>query len=204
LQALGPLVAGFAVQAKDWRWSSWELLWFAGPTLIVVLACLPETSPDTILLRRAQRLRQLTGRTDLKSESEIRQAQLAPRHIAFDALIKPFEINILDPAVLFTTVYTALVYGLYYSFFESFPLVYRNIYGFNLSQLGLTFLSVLIGLIVGVVTYCAYFYYVGDPKMKKMEKVPPEARLWPGLVASFFIPVGLFIFGKQASLIITG
>jgi DHA1 family multidrug resistance protein-like MFS transporter len=159
LQALGPLVAGFAVQAKDWRWSSWELLWFAGPTLIVVLACLPETSPDTILLRRAQRLRQLTGRTDLKSESEIRQAQLAPRRIAFDALIKPFEINILDPAVLFTTVYTALVYGLYYSFFESFPLVYRNIYGFNLSQLGLTFLSVLIGLIVGVVMYCAYFYW---------------------------------------------
>jgi DHA1 family multidrug resistance protein-like MFS transporter len=101
-------------------------------------------------------------------------------------------------------VYTALVYGLYYSFFESFPLVYRNIYGFNLSQLGLTFLSVLIGLIVGVVMYCAYFYYVGDPKMKKMGKVPPEARLWPGLVASFFIPMGLFIFGKQAPLIISG
>jgi DHA1 family multidrug resistance protein-like MFS transporter len=204
LQALGPLVAGFAVQAKDWRWSSWELLWFAGPTLIVVLACLPETSPDTILLRRAQRSRQLTGRTDLKSESEIRQAQLAPRHIAFDALIKPFEINILDPAVLFTTVYTALVYDLYYSFFESFPLVYCNIYGFNLGQLGLTFLSVLIGLIVGVIMYCAYFYYVGDPKMKKMTEVSPEARLWPGLVASFLIPVGLFIFGKQASLIIPG
>jgi DHA1 family multidrug resistance protein-like MFS transporter len=149
-------------------------------------------------------LRQLTGRTDLKSESEIRQAQLSPRHIAFDALIKPFEINILDPAVLFTTVYTALVYGLYYSFFETFPLVYRNIYEFNLGQLGLTFLSVLIGLIVGVVMYCAYFYYVGDPKMKKMMEVPPEARLWPGLVASFLIPVGLFIFGKQASLIIHG
>jgi DHA1 family multidrug resistance protein-like MFS transporter len=118
-------------------------------------------------------------------------------------LIKPAEINILDPAVLFTTIYTALVYGLYYSFFESFPLVYRNVYQFDLGQLGLTFLSVLIGLVVGVVMYCAYFYYVGDPKMKKMETVPPEARLWPGLIASFFIPIGLFIFGKLTSHIST-
>ncbi|OCK82497.1 MFS general substrate transporter [Lepidopterella palustris CBS 459.81] len=196
--ALGPLVGGFAVQLENWRWSSWELLWFSGPILLVVLISLPETSSDTILLRRAKRLRELTGRSDLKSASEIRQAQMSPRHIAFDALIKPWEINILDPAMLFTTVYTALTYGLYYSFFESFPLVYRNIYGFNLGQLGLAFLAVLIGLIVGVIVYCAYFCYVGDPKMAKMESVPPEARLWPGLIASFLIPIGLFIFAWTA------
>jgi MFS transporter, DHA1 family, multidrug resistance protein len=84
--------------------------------------------------------------------------------------------------MLFTTVYMAQIYGLYYSFFESFPLVYRDIYGFNLGQLGLAFIAVLIGLVAGVVVYCAYFYYVGGPKMAKMESIPPEARLWPGFV----------------------
>jgi DHA1 family multidrug resistance protein-like MFS transporter len=123
---------------------------------------------------------------------------MSTRQIAFNALIKPWEINILDPAVLFTTIYTALTYGLYYSFFESFPLVYQGIYDFNLGELGLAFLAVLIGLIVGVIMYCTYFYYVGDPKMAKMAEVPPEARLWPGLGASFLIPVGLFIFGEIA------
>ena len=121
---------------------------------------------------------------------------MSPRRIAFNALIKPWEVNILDPAVLFTTFYTALTYGLYYSFFESFPLVYRDIYGFNLGELGLAFLAVLIGLVVGVVIYCGYFYYIGDSKMAKMEAIPPEARLWPGLVGSFLIPSGLFIFGR--------
>lgn len=193
-------MGGFAVQSETWRWSSWELLWFSGPILLVVLISLPETSSDAILLRRAKRLRELTGRSDLKSASEIKQAQMSPRHIAFDALIKPWEINILDPAMLFTTVYTALIYGLYYSFFESFPLVYRDMYNFNLGELGLAFLALLIGLIVGVVVYCAYFYYVGDPKMAEMESVPPEARLWPGLIASFLIPIGLFIFGKSPPL----
>ncbi|TVY41383.1 Cycloheximide resistance protein [Lachnellula subtilissima] len=192
--ALGPLVGGFAVQAKGWRWSSWELLWFAGPMLLVVLIGLPETSADHILLCRAKRLRELTGRSNLKSESEIKQAQLSPRQVTFDALIKPFEINILDPAMLFTTLYAALTYGLYYSFFESFPLVYIDIYGFSLGELGLSFVSVLSGLFVSIALYCSYFYYIGHPRMLKMESVPPEARLWPGLIASFLIPIGLFIF----------
>lgn len=168
--------------------------------LLVVLIGLPETSADHILLCRAKRLRELTGHSNLKSASEIKQAQLSPRQVAFDALIKPFEINILDPAMLFTTLYAALTYGLYYSFFESFPLVYINIYGFNLGELGLSFVSVLSGLFVSIGLYCSYFYYIGHPRMAKMETVPPEARLWPGLIASFLIPIGLFIFGRSTPI----
>ncbi|KAF7188717.1 Caffeine resistance protein 5, partial [Pseudocercospora fuligena] len=198
--ALGPLMAGFAVQAEGWRWSSWILFWFSAPVLILVLLFLPETSPDTILLRRARRLRALTGRTDLRSASEIKQAKMSPIQVAYDALIKPWQINFLDPAVLFSTIYTALTYGLYYSFFESFPLVYQGIYGFDLGQLGLTFLSLLIGLLVGVHIYCGYFYFIGDPAMSKMDSVPPEARLPPGLGGSIVIPIGLFLFAWTARI----
>lgn len=118
------MVAGYAVVAKGWRWSSWELLWLAAPIAKLLFLTLPETSADTILLRHAERLRALTGRTDLMSKSEIRQRHMNARAIAFNALIKPWEINALDLAVPFTTVYMALVYSTYYSFFESFPLVF--------------------------------------------------------------------------------
>ena len=163
---------------------------------------MPETSPDFILLQRAKRLRKLTGRTDIKVESEIRQANMAgPGYVAFQALIKPAEINIKDPAMLFTTIYTALIYGVYYSFFESLPIVYGQIYGWNLGETGLAFLAVLVGLITAVVLYCAYFFFLGDRQMAYMEaqepgSIPPEARLKPGLVATFCIPLGLYIFGK--------
>jgi DHA1 family multidrug resistance protein-like MFS transporter len=160
---------------------------------------LPETSSDKILLQRAKRLRASTGRTDLKSESEMRQEKISSRRIAFNALIKPWEINIKDPAMLFTTLYTALTYAIYYSFFESFPLVYQDIYHFNLGELGLAFLAVLVGLLIAVIAYSAYFRWIADPKFAQAEKmgkeIPPEARLWPGLIATFFIPTGLFIFG---------
>lgn len=96
-----------------------------------MLWSLPETSSDNILLRRAQRLRALTGRTDLQSESEIKQKHMSPKAIAFDALIKPWEINALDPAVLFTTVYVSILYGIYYSWYATSLLVvveeYTNI-----------------------------------------------------------------------------
>lgn len=79
---------------------------------------LPETSSATILLHRAQRLRKLTGDTNLRSASEIEQANLSPGKVAVDSLWRPIQINLLDPAVLFTSIYTAIVYGIYYSFFE--------------------------------------------------------------------------------------
>ena len=159
----------------------------------------PETSSDNILLRRAQRLRARTRRSDLKSASEVKQDKLSPQQIAVDALIKPWQINILDPAVLFTTIYTALIYGIYYSFFEAFPLVYGDEYRFNIGEIGLAFLSVFVGLVVAMALYCSYFYFYADAKMESMETVQPEARLWPGLVATFFVPIGLFIFGTCAS-----
>ncbi|KAL4938791.1 hypothetical protein BDV06DRAFT_214830 [Aspergillus oleicola] len=192
--ALGPLVAGFAVEAKGWRWSSWELLWLSGPIMILMFLTMPETSSNNILRRRAQRVRALTGRADLKSESEVQQAQMNPREITFNALIKPWEINMLDPAVFFSTFYTALTYGVYYSFFEAFPLVYADMYGFSTGQQGIAFLSVLCGLVVAVTLLCCYFYFIAPRQLGKYEQIPPEARLWPGLFGTWFIPIGLFIF----------
>lgn len=156
---------------------------------------LPETSSDTILLRRAQRLRALTSRDDIKLESETAQAHMSTRTIAYDALIKPWQINALDPAILFTTAYTALTYGIFYSFFESFPLVFEGVYGFSLGSVGLAFLSVLVGLLVAVLLQCGYIFFIAPNQLAKLENVPPEARIWPGLWATFMIPLGLFIFG---------
>lgn len=59
--ALGPLLFGFAIMAKSWRWLLWEIVWMSGPVLVLMLLCLPETSTPTILLHRARRLRKLTG-----------------------------------------------------------------------------------------------------------------------------------------------
>jgi len=76
-------------------------------------------------------LRKLTGATNIKSRSEIEQEKLKASEVFWDAIIKPIEIMVKDPAVAFTNIYvsalfrktkqllitsqTSLTYGIYYS-----------------------------------------------------------------------------------------
>ncbi|KAF2029004.1 benomyl/methotrexate resistance protein [Setomelanomma holmii] len=192
--ALGPIISGFSVAAENWRWSLWEMLWMNGPIFLSLFFFLPETSSANILLRRAQRLRKLTGDERLRSQSEIDQKNLTPRAIAIEALWRPFQLMLLDPSIAFTAVYTAIVYGIFYSFFEAFPLVYNELYGFNLGELGLTFLSVTVGVVIAITWYWWYIYTIVEPSIRAHGLGSPERRLIPALFVTFLVPIGLFIF----------
>jgi DHA1 family multidrug resistance protein-like MFS transporter len=67
---LGPLISGFAVTTEGWRRSQWEIFWVTCPTQLLMFALLPETSNPSILLRRAARLRRVTGDGCLLVKSE--------------------------------------------------------------------------------------------------------------------------------------
>lgn len=197
--ALGPIISGFSVSAENWRWSQWELLWLAGPIWLLMFLCLPETSPSNILLRRAKRLRKLTGDPRVKSQSEIDQANLKVMDLVKENLLRPNQMMVLDPAIGFTAVYTALVYGIYYSFFEAFPLVYIGMYGFNLGVMGLAFLSITVGVIIAITCYWSYVYWKVEPEIRQHGLGAPERRLIPALFAAFLCPIGLFLFGEFPS-----
>ncbi|KIX98175.1 uncharacterized protein Z520_06255 [Fonsecaea multimorphosa CBS 102226] len=200
--ALGPIISGFSVPATNWHWSLWEILWLAGPVYVSLLFLLPETSSSNILLRRAARLRKLTGNNNLKSQSEIDQENLTVNEIVMSNLWRPAQINILDPAVLFTSLYISLMYSIFYSFFEVFPLVYgtgnpgkaTHGYGMNGGQIGLIFLSISVGVSIAIVTYVLYLYFVFEPEVKTRGLGEPERRLIPALPASLLLPIGLFWF----------
>lgn len=196
--ALGPLLSGFAVPVEGWRWSLYISIWASAPILILMFLFLPETSGDAILLQRARRLRKITGSDRFMSQSEINQRNMKVSSIFLDALIKPLEITLKDPAVLFVQVYTAIIYGIYYSFFEVFPLVYPVYYGMNLGQIGLVFLCVLISCLIGVALYVAYLYYYANPRLVKYGFGLQESRLIPALPAAFGPTIGLFIFAWTA------
>lgn len=198
--ALGPTISGFSVPKTNWHWSMWEMLWMGGPALILLFTCLPETSASNLLLRRAVRLRKLTGDNRLKSQSEIEQAEMSVSDTAIFYLWKPWEITALDPAVLFTSVYTSLIYGIFYSFFEVFPLVYPVMYHFTPGESGLAFLPIPLAALTSVGLYWSYLWYIVEPDLIANGLPAPEKRLIPALFASFLVPIGLFWFGKFQSL----
>ena len=68
---LGPLLGGFAAQAKGWSWTIWELMWLCGFSLVIFIFFLPETSANNILFRRTRRLRKVTGIQTLRCQPEL-------------------------------------------------------------------------------------------------------------------------------------
>lgn len=41
---IGPIIAGYAVDAKGWRWSFYEMIWISGFALALLSFTLPEVS----------------------------------------------------------------------------------------------------------------------------------------------------------------
>ncbi|CAG5187872.1 uncharacterized protein ALTATR162_LOCUS11811 [Alternaria atra] len=178
--------------------SQWELLWMAAPVFLLFFFFLPETQPTTILLHRSARLRALTGNANIRTQTEIDRKGTKFSATLFDAIIKPLEICVKDPALLFINVYSALTYGIYYSFFEVFPLVYLEIYGFSVGEMAIVFLSIIVGCLISITIYFSYLRFYLIPDILKRGLRPQEHRLVPAIFASFGVPIGLFLFGWTA------
>jgi DHA1 family multidrug resistance protein-like MFS transporter len=189
----GPLVGGFAAQAEGWRWTIWELAWLCSFVLIVLLFLMPETSSSNILYRRAQRMRRATSDTTLRSQSEIDAAEVTVKG-SLVVLARAFTLTFSDLVIFLVDLYSALLYGVLYIWFESFPLVFGDIYGFNLGQQGLAFLGIFVG---GLVTLPCYLIWIRRYVVPQFARpvIKPEMILPPTFFGAFALPICLFWYG---------
>lgn len=94
---------------------------------------------------------------------------MSARSITYNALIKPWQLNALDPAILFSTVYVSLTYSVFYTFFEAFPLVFPVMHGFGLGETGLAFVAVPIGLMIAIPAQLLHYYFYAEPFLSKTD-----------------------------------
>lgn len=129
-------------------------------------------------------------------------------------LFRPVMMLVTEPIVTFFSLYVAVDFGILYIFLASFPLVYTEVYKFNLGQVGLSFTPILVGCVLGSCTclLCDRFFYrkqllklraangssnsISDHPVKL--HVEPEHRLYPSMIGSLGIPLGLFWFAWTA------
>lgn len=97
---------------------------------------------------------------------------------------------------MFADLYIALLYSAYYLFFAAFPQWQLGL-GWSIAIQGISYLSIVIGGIIGMIIYVLYqILYM--PKYYQTKGWPAaEKRLEPALLASFILPIGLFIFGES-------
>ncbi|KAL9103366.1 MAG: hypothetical protein Q9163_001578 [Psora crenata] len=191
---IGPVAGGYLSEAVGWRWVFWVIAIAGAAISLPSLFFLCETYSFVILDRKAKRLRKETGNPDLKSKLASPYTQLGLFKVS---IVRPVKMLLLSPIVLGLSTFIAVVYGYLYLLFTTLTVVFEGQYHFSAGSVGLTYLGIGVGSLVGTVI----FGVASDKILKYMSakgEMKPEYRLPPMIPGSLFIPVGLFIYGWTA------
>jgi MFS family permease len=153
-----------------------------------------ETYEPVLLERRAKRLRMETGNPNLRSRLD---PGIPKQEFFIRAIVRPTKMLLFSPIVLILSIYMAIVYGYLYLLFTTLTMVFEGTYHFSQGNVGLAFLGIGIGSMLGLVIFGA----LSDKTVKKMAaqgEMKPEYRLPPLIPGSLVIPIGLFWYGWSA------
>ncbi|AQZ09566.1 hypothetical protein BZL39_A05010 [Zygosaccharomyces parabailii] len=190
---MGPIVGSLLSVKCSWRWVYYFMIIFSGCLYGIMFIFLPETHHQTILKRRAKKLR-AKGDNSYRAISEIKTRSV--KKIAKDTLLRPI-ILLSELIVFLVTLYMAVIYGLLYMFFFAYPVVYSEGKHWGDIKTSLMFIPLGAGTILG--TLAAPFlnkdYVKRARKYTDQGQVPPaELRLIPMMIGCWFVPIGLFAY----------
>lgn len=199
----GPIAGGFITQSYlGWRWTAWITLIMGAFFGIVAVIFCPESYTPVLLQRRATKRRLATRNWAIHAPADEHPVNM--QEIVQKYLLRPFIMLALEPILVLITIYMAVIYGILYLFFFSYPIAFQESRGWNPGVGALPFLGILIGVILGVaiITYTSHTRF--ERKMMENDGNPvPEERLIPMIIGAILLPIGLFWFAWTSSPIIT-
>ena len=96
----------------------------------------------------------------------------------------------MEPILLLIDIHIGLVYSIMYLYYEAFPLAYIQLRHWNLVQMGLAFMPLVIGCVMTAISYSIYILK-SSYKIEKPESVfGPSATL-----GAILLPIGLLVWG---------
>jgi len=150
-----------------------------------MFALMRETYSVKILERKTRLLRKETGNQDLVSKLD---PGLTPRDHLQRALLLPLRMLFLSPIVLLFS------YGYLYLMFTTLTEVFERVYGFSTGTVGLTYLGLGCGMLLGLFIFGAVSK-ISAKKLAGAGGITPESRLPLMIPGAFCVPIGLFIYG---------
>ncbi|KAF2193997.1 benomyl/methotrexate resistance protein [Zopfia rhizophila CBS 207.26] len=196
---VGPLVGGFINQYTTWRWSFYVLLVWSGVQLALIVIFVPETYHPVLLRQKAIRLRKETGHPKWIAPIE-KLSRSIPKTVLWSC-IRPFQLLFFEPMCLNLCILSAILLGILYLFFGAFPLVFQSNHGFTISQVGISFMGLLVGMLLGIASDPIwrknYNRLVQQREAQGGEPggSEPEFRLPPTIYGAILVPIALFGFG---------
>ncbi|KAI9646637.1 hypothetical protein NHQ30_004633 [Ciborinia camelliae] len=178
---VAPIVAGYISPALGWRWTFWIGLIIAGASWIP-LVFLPETYGPVLLLQRAKKLRKETSNPELFAPIELEKQDL--KQLITVTLTRPIRMLFFELIVLASSLYLAFAYGIFYMYFEAYPIIFQGIYGQSSGVSGLMFLPIGVGAIIAIVVFLRWDTY--------LRKAQAANKPWTQKEESRRLPLAIF------------
>ena len=193
--SFGPIIgAGLISDSGSYHWPFWFVCIVSGVLFITLSVFLPESSTSTLLYRKAERLRALTGNYRIVSQGHLDLGEKDLHTILTETFWRPFEIMIFEPVVLLINIYLGLIYAILYLWFEAFPIVFYETYGFSLVGMGASYMSQILGLLIGACVYLPIIYHRFTKKLLAGETLAPEVHLPVCIYGSLAMSLGMIVF----------
>ncbi|EEP76107.1 conserved hypothetical protein [Uncinocarpus reesii 1704] len=165
------------------HWVYYVLLMWGGAVAVSIILFVPETYHPVLLRRKAVSRRKQTG--DDRWIAPIEKLDKSLVKTVLRSVYRPMLLLVFEPMCLNLCVFSAILLGILYLFFGAFQLVFSTIYGFELWQVGVSFLGLLVGMAIGTASDPIWSRNYGRLTRKRQQAVgreefEPEWRLPPG------------------------
>lgn len=154
---LGPLIGGPLSAHAGWRWIFWLLTIIGGFFLLAVLLFLPETARSVVAngsIATTGMNKPLLPYLSPKTTATKEQSGKPPRSLLEKILAttpNPIKavLLIFEKETSLVLLVSAMFYMIYYIVQASLPGLLLSNYGFNTTQIGLSYLPISLGVILG-------------------------------------------------------
>ncbi|KAH0831446.1 putative MFS multidrug transporter [Fonsecaea pedrosoi] len=188
---VGAVIGGFVGQYLSLPWIFWMQLCIGGAVQIIHFFLVPETRA-TILLDREAKRRRKNGETNIYGPDELKKPRFPMKEFA-RIWMRPFQMFVMEPIVLCLSLLSGFSDALLFTFLEAFTPVFKQ-WGFKPYQVGLAFISSLVGYVLAYLTYLPVIRHHNKIRADDPNKLSPESRLWWLLFLAPLETIGLFGF----------
>ncbi|KZV69849.1 multidrug resistance protein 4 [Peniophora sp. CONT] len=196
--AIGPVMGGYLAETVGWKYCFILVGCLSSAAGILGVPLLRESYAPVIRLRLAKGM---SPEEAMRRHPHLQEAHDPSKKWAImrENLERPFILLTRSLICFALSLYMALVYGIYYLMFATFPELFASVYGFSSGSTGLTYLGLGLGFILATALGGHYGNVVYLHLVEKNGGVSkPEYRLPALIFGSLFAPIGLFWYGWSA------
>ncbi|KAH9870855.1 hypothetical protein J1614_006427 [Plenodomus biglobosus] len=191
--SIGGVIGGPIEKYLTWQWNFWIQLIF-GVSVQAVHFFMPESRSTILLDREAKRLRKTGEDPSAYGPNELKKPRVSLKE-AGKIWLRPFEMFVREPIVLFLSLLSGFSDALIFTFLEAFAITFPENFGFGTLQVAWAFIPINASYFFTYFLYWPWFWR--DDHLRKKngpDWMTPERRLKPLLLLALFEPIGLFGF----------